>query len=140
MSKKNQDVAGAVTEATPPASPTPARKRSNAGAKRVVKLEKKLAAVTRRQAKLLQRIAAAAASADGRRALGQSASPADPSTGSSATGGGSPVIGYCLRDKMRVEIGEPEQITLKSGRSAITGTCPTCGGKVLRMGGASAGR
>ena len=112
MSKKDHAGGPDAATASPLASPTPAKTRSKAPAKGVVKLEKKLAALTRRQAKLRQRIAAA---------------------GSRASRGASPVSAYCMHDKMRVEIVGPERTTMKNGRSAVTGTCPTCGGKVMRM-------
>jgi len=42
---------------------------------------------------------------------------------------------YCVKDKMKVEIKNPQQITMKNGKSAISGTCPKCGSKVFRIGG-----
>ena len=42
---------------------------------------------------------------------------------------------YCVKDKMKVEIQNPKQITMKNGKSAISGTCPRCGSKVFRIGG-----
>jgi len=42
---------------------------------------------------------------------------------------------YCVKDKMKVEIKNPEKITMKNGKPAITGTCPVCGTKVFRIGG-----
>jgi hypothetical protein len=36
---------------------------------------------------------------------------------------------------MKVEIQNPKQITMKNGKSAISGTCPRCGSKVFRIGG-----
>jgi len=42
---------------------------------------------------------------------------------------------YCVKDKKKVEIKDPTPITLKNGRVATSGTCPECGGKVMRIGG-----
>ena len=42
---------------------------------------------------------------------------------------------YCVKDKMKVEIQNPKQITMKNGKSALQGTCPKCGNKVFRIGG-----
>ena len=42
---------------------------------------------------------------------------------------------YCVKDKQKVEIQNPKQITMKNGKSAIQGTCPKCGNKVFRIGG-----
>ena len=43
--------------------------------------------------------------------------------------------GYCVRDKKMVDIQNPQQITMKNGKPATQGTCPTCGAKVTRIGG-----
>jgi len=42
---------------------------------------------------------------------------------------------YCVKDKQKVEIKNAQQITMKNGKPAISGTCPICGGKVFRIGG-----
>jgi len=42
--------------------------------------------------------------------------------------------GYCVKDKKMVEIKNPQKITMKNGRPATQGTCPSCGGKVTRIG------
>ena len=34
---------------------------------------------------------------------------------------------YCVRDKQKVEIQNPQQITMKNGKPATKGTCPICG-------------
>ena len=41
---------------------------------------------------------------------------------------------YCVRDKQKVEIKNPEKITMKNGKPAVQGTSPSCGGKVFRIG------
>jgi uncharacterized protein DUF5679 len=41
---------------------------------------------------------------------------------------------YCVRDKMKVEIQNPQQITMKNGKPAWKGTCPKCGNSVFRIG------
>jgi hypothetical protein len=43
--------------------------------------------------------------------------------------------GYCVRDKKMVEIQNPQTITMKNGKPATQGLCPTCGAKVTRIGG-----
>jgi len=45
------------------------------------------------------------------------------------------VQAYCVKCRKKVEIKNPEKVTLKSGRPAIKGTCPICGTKVFRIGG-----
>ncbi len=44
------------------------------------------------------------------------------------------VTGYCLKDKKNVEIKNPQNITMKNGKPAITGTCPSCGTKIFKIG------
>ena len=34
---------------------------------------------------------------------------------------------YCVKDKMKVEVQNPQQITMKNGKKALSGTCPKCG-------------
>ena len=41
---------------------------------------------------------------------------------------------YCVRDKMKVEIQNPQRITMKNGKPATKGTCPKCGNSVFRIG------
>jgi len=47
------------------------------------------------------------------------------------------VTGYCLKDKKNVEIKDPQNITMKNGKPAVTGTCPNCGTKIFKIGKAS---
>ena len=42
---------------------------------------------------------------------------------------------YCKTDKKTVEVLNPQRITLKNGKPALQGTCPICGGTVVRPGG-----
>jgi hypothetical protein len=42
---------------------------------------------------------------------------------------------YCVKDKKKVEIQNPVKVELKNGKPATKGTCPTCGGNVMRIGG-----
>jgi hypothetical protein len=44
------------------------------------------------------------------------------------------ITGYCLKDKMKVEIKNPRQITMKNGKPATTGECPNCGTKIYKIG------
>ena len=41
---------------------------------------------------------------------------------------------YCLKCRTKREIRTPTQVTLKNGRPATQGTCPTCGTKMFRIG------
>ncbi len=42
--------------------------------------------------------------------------------------------GYCVKERKKVEIQNPEQVTMKNGRPAIKGTCPDCGTKIFKIG------
>ncbi|MBA3795922.1 MAG: hypothetical protein H0X20_01690 [Chloroflexi bacterium] len=50
-------------------------------------------------------------------------------------GGSGMAEAYCVRDKKKVEIQDPQQITMKNGKPATKGTCPECKGSVFRIGG-----
>ena len=42
--------------------------------------------------------------------------------------------GYCIKCKAKKEIKDPKAITMKNGKPATQGTCPTCGTKMVRIG------
>jgi hypothetical protein len=42
--------------------------------------------------------------------------------------------GYCFKDRKKVEIKNPQRVTLKNGRPATKGVCPICGTQVYRIG------
>jgi hypothetical protein len=42
--------------------------------------------------------------------------------------------GYCVKEKKKVEIKDPQQVKLKNGRDAVQGFCPDCGTKIFKMG------
>ena len=44
-------------------------------------------------------------------------------------------MAYCVKDKMKVEVQNPQTITMKNGKKALQGTCPKCGTKVFKIGG-----
>ena len=52
----------------------------------------------------------------------------------SLTKDGEPVEGYCLKDKKKVEMVDPQPITMKNGKPATVGTCPICGTKIYKIG------
>ncbi len=41
---------------------------------------------------------------------------------------------YCMKCRKKVEMKNPRAVTLKNGRPATQGTCPSCGTKVFRIG------
>jgi len=42
--------------------------------------------------------------------------------------------GYCVKCRAKREIQNAKAVTLKNGRPATEGTCPTCGKKIVRIG------
>jgi RNase P subunit RPR2 len=41
---------------------------------------------------------------------------------------------YCLKCRAKREMRNPQRVTLKNGRPATKGTCPTCGTPMYRIG------
>jgi len=41
---------------------------------------------------------------------------------------------YCMKCRKKVDIRNPQQVTLKNRRPAIQGACSLCGTKVFRIG------
>ncbi len=41
---------------------------------------------------------------------------------------------YCMKCRKKVEVQNPQEITLKNNKTATQGTCPNCGTKVFRIG------
>jgi len=44
------------------------------------------------------------------------------------------VEGYCVKCKEKREIKDAHQITMKNGKPAVQGVCPTCGTKINKIG------
>ena len=40
---------------------------------------------------------------------------------------------YCVRCKTKVEVKNPEEVTMKNGRPAVRGQCADCDTKVYRI-------
>lgn len=40
---------------------------------------------------------------------------------------------FCVKCRKKVTVRNPQTVTLKNGRKAIKGTCPTCGTTVYRF-------
>ncbi len=49
-------------------------------------------------------------------------------------GGGHLMQAYCVKCKAKKEIKDAKSITMKNGKPATQGVCPTCGTKVFRIG------
>ena len=48
--------------------------------------------------------------------------------------GGSSMQAYCVKCKAKREMKDAKAITMKNGRPATQGVCPTCGTKMFRIG------
>ena len=44
------------------------------------------------------------------------------------------VQAYCVKCRAKKELKDPKSITMKNGKPATQGTCPTCGTKMFRIG------
>ena len=41
--------------------------------------------------------------------------------------------GYCIKCKSKKEISDANEVTMKNGRKAMKGRCPSCGTGMLRL-------
>jgi len=41
---------------------------------------------------------------------------------------------YCVKCKAKQEMNSPQQVTMKNGKPALSGTCPKCGTKMFKIG------
>jgi Zn finger protein HypA/HybF involved in hydrogenase expression len=48
--------------------------------------------------------------------------------------GGRPMQAYCVKCRTKREMKDAKSITMKNGKAAIQGICPTCGTKMFRIG------
>ena len=42
--------------------------------------------------------------------------------------------GYCVKCKAKQEMKDAQKITMKNGKPATSGVCPSCGTKMFRIG------
>ncbi len=54
--------------------------------------------------------------------------------GTSVTGRRSAVEAYCMKCRAKREMRDAKAITMKNGKPATQGVCPTCGTKMFRIG------
>ena len=48
--------------------------------------------------------------------------------------GGRPMQAYCVKCRTKREMKDAKSITMKNGKPATQGICPTCGTKMFRIG------
>lgn len=41
---------------------------------------------------------------------------------------------YCVKCRAKKEVADPERVTMKNGKPALKGVCPTCGTKMFKIG------
>lgn len=70
----------------------------------------------------------AAPKAKAKAAPAPKAAPVDP-----ATFKGQAVEAYCRREKRRVQMVDPRPVVTANGRSALSGTCPSCGASLYKL-------
>jgi hypothetical protein len=66
----------------------------------------------------------------------KAAAPKAPATKTAiapATSKGRAVEAYCRREKRRVQMLDPKTVATPKGGSALSGTCPSCGGSLYRL-------
>ncbi len=45
------------------------------------------------------------------------------------------VEAYCVKCKQKREMKDAKQVTMKNGKNAMQGVCPSCGTKMFKIGG-----
>lgn len=64
--------------------------------------------------------------------------PAPAAEAQASSADAKPVEAYCLREKKRVQMLDPKPVVTKSGGSALSGTCPSCGAALYKLVGRAA--
>jgi hypothetical protein len=67
-------------------------------------------------------------------ALPQPASGEPAGRGASQKYTGGRMEAFCLKERKKVEMKDPKQITMKNGKPATQGVCPNCGTKIFKIG------
>lgn len=44
------------------------------------------------------------------------------------------VQAYCVKERKKVDMKDPKEITMKNGRPAVKGVCPSCGTSLFKIG------
>ncbi|MHB8459844.1 MAG: DUF5679 domain-containing protein [Candidatus Limnocylindrales bacterium] len=128
MAKRSRPTDPPIEAGTPPADGDKAHKR-------LKRLERELAELGATEARRLEQLKEVRARAADVRTRFTALRTMDAAAGRSADPAATPAgpIGYCLREKRPVEISDPEPVTLSNGRTAIAGTCSTCGARIVAL-------
>jgi len=128
MAKRSRPTDAGAEAGSHPEDGAKLRKRSR-------RLERKIAELEATEAKRvgqLEKVRARAADLRARLAALGAADAAEGPTAAS-TGPTPGPTGYCMREKRRVQIGDPVSVTLSNGRAATAGTCLTCGARIVAL-------
>lgn len=125
MAKSSKDRVGRVAPAAEPST----------GSRRRRRLERQLAKVRdleERRARQLDEARVRRADLETRLAgLGPHVEDQPEIDGSATSVASGEPQAYCLREHLLVVIADPQPIVMRNGRSALAGTCPSCGAKVV---------
>jgi hypothetical protein len=61
------------------------------------------------------------------------AAPAPPAAAPAPQPEQERIEGYCMKERKKVAIANPEPTVSKDGRNAVRGTCPDCGSNIFRF-------
>jgi len=135
MAKRSRPTDPGVEGRSRPEDGDKVRKRSR-------RLERKIAQLEATEAKRVEQLEKVRSRVADLRARLAALNPADAATGAGAASAGpTPAsagstpgpTGYCMREKRRVQIGDPVAVTLSNGRAATAGTCLTCGARIVAL-------
>ena len=99
------------------------RTRPKRARRQISRLEKELDRLSGQVARRARRLSRARDRAEALERRLQALRAGDPSTHHD----------YCLHDKRTVSVLDPEPVVLGNGRSAVSGRCDVCGGRVVTM-------
>ncbi len=128
MAKRSRQTAPGIESGPRPGDGADVRTRSR-------RLERRIAELEATEAKRVEQLAKVRARMADLRARLAALDPADAAAGPiTASGASTPgPTGYCMREKRRVRIGDPVPVTLSNGRAATSGTCLTCGARIVAL-------
>jgi len=100
--------------------------------RKVARLERRLGRLTAKEGRLSRRLSKAQERVRAVEERLRELRGSGPAGGPAATTTTS-VPGYCLRERRRVTLSDAQPVTLRNGRTALAGTCPDCGARIVSM-------
>jgi hypothetical protein len=128
MAKRSRPTDAGVEGGSRPVDRVEVRKRTR-------RLERKLADLEATEARRVEQLEKVRVRVADLRARLAALAPAAAATDAAAASAGPTPgpTGYCMREKRRVQIGDPVPVTLSNGRAATSGTCMTCGARIVAL-------